>query len=91
MLTELCLPDADAREWHPNTIKVVELLRDQLAANESLSFDALTAGANKRSAVGVFVELLHLKTWDFVALDQPEPYADITVAKAPCFNDPIPA
>ena len=62
---------AQDRDWHPNTIKVVGLLRDQLDAAESLSFDAFTAGANKRSAVGVFVELLHLKTWDFVQLDQP--------------------
>ncbi|KAH8080361.1 hypothetical protein JL720_9054 [Aureococcus anophagefferens] len=81
---------AQDRDWHPNTIKVVGLLRDQLDAAESLSFDAFTAGANKRSAVGVFVELLHLKTWDFVQLDQPAAYGDITVSKAAHFHDPIP-
>ncbi|KAH8054402.1 hypothetical protein JL721_10526 [Aureococcus anophagefferens] len=73
---------AQDRDWHPNTIKVVGLLRDQLDAAESLSFDAFTAGANKRSAVGVFVELLHLKTWDFVQLDQPAAYGDITVCRS---------
>ena len=82
---------AQDRDWHPNTIKVVGLLRDQLDAAESLSFDAFTAGANKRSAVGVFVELLHLKTWDFVALDQPHAYGDISIAKAACFHDEVPA
>ena len=70
--------------------KVVGLLRDQLDAAESLSFDAFTAGANKRSAVGVFVELLHLKTWDFVQLDQPAAYGDIAVSKAAHFHDAIP-
>ena len=81
---------AQDRDWHPNTIKVVGLLRDQLDAAESLSFDAFTAGANKRSAVGVFVELLHLKTWDFVQLDQPAAYGDIAVSKAAHFHDAIP-
>ena len=81
---------AQDRDWHPNTIKVVGLLRNQLDAAESLSFDAFTAGANKRSAVGVFVELLHLKTWDFVQLDQAAAYGDITVSKAAHFHDPIP-
>ena len=44
-----------------------------------------------RSAASAFVELLHLKTWDFVALDQPHAYGDISIAKAACFHDEVPA
>ena len=43
------------------------------------------------SAASAFVELLHLKTWDFVALDQPHAYGDISIAKAACFHDEVPA
>ena len=43
------------------------------------------------SAASAFVELLHLKTWDFVALDQPHAYGDISIVKAACFHDEVPA
>ena len=85
------VPSTDDREWHPNTVKVATLLRDHLADRDALSFGAFTRGADKRSAASAFVELLHLKTWDFVALDQPHAYGDISIAKAACFHDEVPA
>ena len=75
----------------PNTVKVATLLRDHLADRDALSFGAFTRGADKRSAASAFVELLHLKTWDFVALDQPHAYGDISIVKAACFHDEVPA
>ena len=33
-----------------------------------LSYKKLSAGCSRRTASGVFFELLQLKTWDFIAL-----------------------
>ncbi|KAJ1450283.1 Rec8 like protein-domain-containing protein [Pelagophyceae sp. CCMP2097] len=79
------------REWHPNTVKVMEMLREGLLEAEALSFDVITGNADKRTAVGAFVELLHLKSWDFIQLRQAEPYADIAITRATCFADAVPA
>jgi len=79
------------REWHPNTVKVAQLLRDALTdKNQSISLNALTAEADKTTTVGIFVELLHLKSWDFIQLTQNKPRADITISPASYFHDPIP-
>jgi len=80
------------REWHPNTVKVAKLLKESLADGGFLSFDGLTAAADKQTTVGVFVELLHLKSWDFIHLTQggSPPEGDISVTPARSFDDPIP-
>eukprot|EP00957_Ditylum_brightwellii_P122917 9371618-Ditylum_brightwellii.AAC.1 len=43
----------------------------------SLSYNSLSKGCSRRTAVGVFFEMLQLKTWDFIELDQAESYGDI--------------
>lgn len=44
-----------------------------------LSYDKLSNGCSRRTAAGVFFELLQLKTWDFINVDQDEAYGDITI------------
>jgi len=58
---------------------------------DHLSFDKLSSGVSRRTASSVFFELLQLKTWDFVELDQDESYEDITIAPGLKFNEDPPS
>jgi len=44
-----------------------------------LSFDQLSTGCSRRTAAGVFFELLQLKTWDFIDLEQDQSYGDVSI------------
>ena len=46
---------------------------------ELISYNNLSKGASRRTAAGVFFELLQLKTWDFIELDQDKSYGDVKV------------
>lgn len=77
-------------KWHKHTVKVLSMLKKQMgngdddkegAANVSeLSYDKLSEGCSRHTAASVFFELLQLKTWDFIELDQEESYGDIKVS-----------
>lgn len=82
---------SSSSKWHKHTVKVYSLLKRSMAGPEDeegpkpdhLSFDSLSRGSSRRTAAGVFFELLQLKTWDFIELDQDESYGDIKV-REPC-------
>lgn len=57
---------------------------------KQLSYDKLTAGISRRTACSVFFELLQLKTWDFIELDQDESYGDIKISAGVRFNEEAP-
>jgi hypothetical protein len=56
----------------------------------SLSYNIITNAASRRTAVGVFFELLQLKTWDFIELEQNESYGDIQIVAGPRFHEDAP-
>uniref|UniRef100_A0A7S4K6T6 Rad21/Rec8-like protein C-terminal eukaryotic domain-containing protein n=1 Tax=Odontella aurita TaxID=265563 RepID=A0A7S4K6T6_9STRA len=55
-----------------------------------LGYDRLSRGCSRRTAAGVFFELLQLKTWDFLELSQDESYGDITIHPGPRFDEDPP-
>lgn len=55
-----------------------------------IQFEDLSHNCTRRTAASVFFELLQLKTWDFVELEQPEPYGDIAVSAGVRFSEPPP-
>jgi len=61
------------------TAKVLDIMKVQLEEKETVTFDELTAGASKRTAAACFLEILQLKTWNFIDVAQPEPFEDITI------------
>lgn len=75
-------------KWHRHTVKVYNSVKNSIAANgeqekpEWLSYNEMSKGVSRRTAAGVFFELLQLKTWDYIELDQDESYGDIKV----CFH-----
>lgn len=71
-------------KWHPHTVKVLGLLQSSMGREDEnlLSYNKLSSGCSRRTAAGVFFELLQLKTWDFIELNQEEEYGDIEVRKS---------
>mmetsp|Transcript_22835 Transcript_22835/g.47365 ORF Transcript_22835/g.47365 Transcript_22835/m.47365 type:complete len:585 (-) Transcript_22835:91-1845(-) len=78
-------------KWHPHTSKVLSMLKNNMTTAEdgSLSFNNLSVGCSRRTAAGVFFELLQLKTWDFINVDQNEAYGDIVITPGVKFEDEV--
>jgi len=77
---------SSSAKWHKHTTKVYNMLKANMAADGSdsekpdhLSFNDLSKSVSRRTASGVFFELLQLKTWDFIELNQSDSYGDIKV------------
>ena len=84
-------------KWHKHTVKVLDMLKKNMAKNaedegkpDQLFYDKLSDGVSRRTACGVFFELLQLKTWDFIELDQQESYSDIKIVPGIRFNEEPP-
>jgi len=58
-----------------------------LGKAKQLSYDKLSYGTSRRTACGVFFELLQLKTWDFIELDQDQSYSNIKITPGVRFNE----
>lgn len=50
------------------------------SAGGSVQFSELTAGVNRRSAAVCFLEILQLKTWGELELQQNQPYDEIEIS-----------
>lgn len=94
---------ASKAKWHKHTVQVFSLLKSRMssvhaAASQDeeaekpsqLSYTALSRGCTRRTAATVFLELLQLKTWDYVELDQDDSFGDITVLPGTKFDDEVP-
>lgn len=89
-------------KWHKHTVKVLTMLQNSMTSGEEeeveegeekatqLSYDKLSYGISRRTACGVFFELLQLKTWDFIELDQDKSYEDIKITPGVRFNEGAP-
>ena len=78
--------DASAK-WHPHTVKVLDMLRKNMAGVSTLSYDSLSLGCSRRTAAGVFFELLQLNDWNYIELQQTGAYDDIVIAKGAKFDE----
>mmetsp|Transcript_16396 Transcript_16396/g.37601 ORF Transcript_16396/g.37601 Transcript_16396/m.37601 type:complete len:759 (+) Transcript_16396:217-2493(+) len=59
---------------------------------EAVNFHELTRHVtSRRNASSVFFEMLQLKTWDFIELDQDESYGDIAISAGLRFGEEAPA
>jgi cohesin complex subunit SCC1 len=87
-------------KWHTHTVKVLRKIKSELksrnadeddeeemAKDAQLSYNKLISGVNRRTAAGVFFEMLQLKTWDFVELNQERSYGDIVITPGLRYDD----
>ena len=87
-----------ATKWHKHTVKVLELLQKRMKPEQdttlelptSLGFDQISQNCTRRTAASVFFEMLQLKTWDFIELEQPEAYGDISISAGVRFQETPP-
>jgi cohesin complex subunit SCC1 len=90
-------------KWHKHTVKVLGLLQKRMRPPEvddedeegntkptELTFQQMSQNCTRRTAASVFFELLQLKTWDFIELDQPEAYGDIDISAGVRFQEAPP-
>ncbi len=88
-------------KWHKHTVKVLSMLKNQVVNMKGtdsfgniggeLSYDQLSKGCSRHTAASVFFELLQLKTWDFIELDQKESYGDIKITPGIRFHESPPS
>ncbi|KAL3914392.1 MAG: hypothetical protein SGILL_006117 [Bacillariaceae sp.] len=58
---------------------------------EQVQFDEITKNVHsRRNAASVFFEILQLKTWDFIEVDQEDAYGDITISPGVRFSEDVP-
>lgn len=71
---------AHTHKWHKHTVRVFGILKRQMRSEDDeegadeegeekpteLSYNKLSSGCSRRTAAGVFFEMLQLKTWDYV-------------------------
>jgi hypothetical protein len=96
---------SSSTKWHKHTAKVLQLLQRKIRVENDnnddddddeeekpteVQFQDLSHNCTRRTAASVFFELLQLKTWDFVELDQPEPYGDIGISAGVRFSEQPP-
>lgn len=82
-------------QWHPHTKKVMTMLEGEFDKKDVVSYNevcGISKGSKvgRRTAAGVFFELLQLKTWDYIEVDQKCSYDDISVTKGGLFDEGIP-
>jgi len=64
---------------------------EEMDKQAQLSYNKLSSGCSRRTAAGVFFEMLQLKTWDFVELNQDKSYGDITITPGIRFDEAPPS
>ena len=82
---------SSSSKWHKHTVRVLDMFQRLMGEKDGikdaegkdkpdhLTFGDISKKLTRRTAAGVFFEMLQLKTWDFVEVDQGEAYGDITV------------
>lgn len=63
---------------------------NNVGSKQQLSYDKLSYGTSRRTACGVFFELLQLKTWDFIELEQESSFGDILIKPGKRFHEQPP-
>jgi cohesin complex subunit SCC1 len=84
--------EGTAQKWHQHTVKVLQMLQRTIGDDnvQEVSYDALSKNCSRRTAASVFFELLQLKTWDFIEIDQQDPYGDIDISAGVRFQEAPP-
>jgi hypothetical protein len=65
--------------WNLRTKQVLGVLQEQFSEGnkDEASFDNLTTGISRRTAALCFFEILQLKTWNYIDVEQEVPFDDI--------------
>jgi chromatin segregation and condensation protein Rec8/ScpA/Scc1 (kleisin family) len=70
---------------------MMELLREKFQDSDTVRYQDLAETHRRRVVAGAFFEILTLKTWGRVDVQQQRPYADIFITAAEGFDQEIPS
>ncbi|KAL7720268.1 DNA repair protein Rad21 [Entamoeba marina] len=71
--------------WTSRSAKVHNFLKKSMGDNKEISYKAFVQGKKRKQVVGVFFELLVLKTQGVIDLEQQTPYGDVVVKQTDTF------
>jgi chromatin segregation and condensation protein Rec8/ScpA/Scc1 (kleisin family) len=79
-----CLKERDffKGDMENRTKEVLNIIKEQLVSKQSVTFDELARGVSKRTAAACFLELLQLKSWDLVDVEQSSPFGQISISSS---------
>lgn len=81
-------------KWHKHTVRVLKVLQCSMGKgnnkHDPLIFGDLVKHVGRRTAAGVFFEVLQLKTWDFLDVEQGEAEGPIAISAGPRFLEDRP-
>lgn len=69
-----------------SSMRAVNVLKQELQNNRSVSFHSVTRNTSRRAAAGFFFEMLALGTKDCIQVKQAESFGDIQIAPKPAFS-----
>ena len=61
------------------TSKLLEVFRKALQSKSSINFNDFSRGFSRHQASTCFFEMLQLKNWDYINVEQDEPYGNVTI------------
>lgn len=74
----------ESREvWNSRTVNMMRLLQGKLGQNSVLTYQELADGRTRKTVAGCFWEVLQLKSWGRIDIEQDEPYGDIRITASP--------
>ena len=73
--------------WTRRSKQVLSSFQGQLKKQDTLSFNTVTRGFNRKEAAQMLHEVLVLKTRGFIEVHQEEPFADIVISDADDADD----
>lgn len=82
--------DTVQTKWHKNTVQVLGVLKHNLEQTDTVDFGKLSQKVSRRTAAGLFFEVLNLKTMDYIDVDQDGGFAPIKISAGPRFQEAPP-
>lgn len=71
--------------WTSRAKKMHQVLKSEMKNKKSVQFDKIVEGKARKTAAGVFYQLLVLKSHNIVQVEQKQPFEDITILKGKTF------
>eukprot|EP01035_Chromulina_nebulosa_P019102 gene19102-24936_t len=72
--------DVGEEHWTARTKQVYAVITDKLQSQQSVEFQSLSKSVSRRTAALCFFEVLQLKSWNSLELNQSEPFANIDIS-----------
>jgi hypothetical protein len=81
---------SDGEKWHPQTIKMMKLLREKITETPVITYQELAEGQRKTIVAKAFFEVLQLTTRGMIQVAQSQPYGEIQISAGAKYDNLLP-